>query len=340
MGRRGATLRVFKQLANIGSYSCSLPLQRRIVDFCSERSGRASVAALGEHYSIEVPLYTVDAVTRNVARQAYVFNLERPPGEVAAAVQVTELDGSMLPIVEFKEAADVSGAAEKADARKRRTCHWKEIRVCSTHDTKLAAARYGVCFGGVLETGLMMAETCAQSGMDPTTRIHGVGDGASWIAAQYEEQFGTQGSYLLDFYHVCEYLGEAAEGCPGGGTPAGKKRWMEKQKKRLKENSYEEVIGELESNQEAKEVADKEAPVRRCWRYLINRKNQLDYKGAIDAELPIGSGEVESTHRHLLQQRLKIPGAWWKKETAADMAQLRVLRANKEWQTFWQEKAA
>ncbi len=46
MGRRGATLRVFKQLANISSHSCSLPLQRRIADFCSERSGRASVAAL------------------------------------------------------------------------------------------------------------------------------------------------------------------------------------------------------------------------------------------------------------------------------------------------------
>ncbi|MFT5110215.1 MAG: ribosomal protein S27E [Pseudoalteromonas tetraodonis] len=115
---------------------------------------------------------------------------------------------------------------------------------------------------------------------------------------------------------------------------------MEMQKKRLKENRYEEVIGELENNQEAEEVAEKEAPVRRRWRYLSNRKNQLDYKGAIDVELPIGSEEVESTHRHMLQQRLKIPGAWWKKETATYMAQLRVMRANKEWRTFWQEKAA
>ncbi|MFT4550718.1 MAG: hypothetical protein ACI8XO_001722 [Verrucomicrobiales bacterium] len=151
-----------------------------------------------------------------------MFNLERPPGKEPAAVQVTELDGSMLPIVEFKEAAEVSDAAEKAHKRKRRTCQWNEIRVCSKHDTKLADARYGVCFGGVLETGLMMAATCAQSGMDPTTRIHGVGDGAAWIAAQYEEQFGTQGGSLLAFYHVCDYLGEAAEDCPGGGRQPGR----------------------------------------------------------------------------------------------------------------------
>ncbi|MFT5854733.1 MAG: hypothetical protein ACI8XO_001979, partial [Verrucomicrobiales bacterium] len=114
----------------------------------------------------------------------YVFNLERPPGKEPAAVQFTELDGSMLPIVEFKGAAEVSDPAEKADKRKRRTCQWKEIRVCSTHDTMLADARYGTRFGGVLETGLMMAATCVQSGMNPATRIHGVGDGATWIAEQ------------------------------------------------------------------------------------------------------------------------------------------------------------
>ena len=173
----GEHQRVFKQLANIACHSCSLPLQRRIADFCSERSGRASVDALIEHYSIEVPLYTVTAVTRHVAKEAYKFNLERPSGVEPAKVQITEVDGSMLPIVEYKEAGEVTDPAEKSDKRKRRICQWNEIRVCSTHNPKLVDARYGVCFGGVLETGLlMMAMTCAQSGMDLSTHIHGVGE--------------------------------------------------------------------------------------------------------------------------------------------------------------------
>ena len=29
--------------------------------------------------------------------------------------------------------------------------------------------------------------------------------------------------------------------------------------------------------------------------------------------LPIGSGKIESTNKHLIQKRLKLPGAWWKK---------------------------
>jgi hypothetical protein len=30
--------------------------------------------------------------------------------------------------------------------------------------------------------------------------------------------------------------------------------------------------------------------------------------------LPIGSGEIESGHRYVFQNRLKISGAWWKME--------------------------
>jgi len=52
-----------------------------------------------------------------------------------------------------------------------------------------------------------------------------------------------------------------------------------------------------------------EAPVRSCYRYLNNRLEHLDYKRAVEQGLPIGSGEIESAHRHVVQKRLKIAGA-------------------------------
>jgi hypothetical protein len=42
----------------------------------------------------------------------------------------------------------------------------------------------------------------------------------------------------------------------------------------------------------------------------------MDYAGARAAGLPIGSGEVEGGHRHVLQKRLKIAGAWWRERNA------------------------
>ncbi|MGV3772404.1 MAG: ISKra4 family transposase, partial [Verrucomicrobiales bacterium] len=52
-------------------------------------------------------------------------------------------------------------------------------------------------------------------------------------------------------------------------------------------------------------------------------------------DLPIGSGMIESGHRHVLQARLKKAGTAWLPNNADDLAQLRVLRANEQWQAFW-----
>jgi hypothetical protein len=65
------------------------------------------------------------------------------------------------------------------------------------------------------------------------------------------------------------------------------------------------------------------------------RRDQLDYHIALERELPIGSGLIESGHKHVLQARLKLPGCAWLKGTAANMAQLRVLRANQNWESIW-----
>ncbi len=78
-------------------------------------------------------------------------------------------------------------------------------------------------------------------------------------------------------------------------------------------------------------VEDKDAPVRACHRYISNRADQFDYPHALAAELPIGSGEIESAHRYVIQERLKIPGAWWKVENADKMLALRTMRANGNW---------
>ena len=205
-------------------------MRRRIADFGAERSGRNTVEALAEHYRIEVPLYTVDQVTRGVAADAKRFNHEQPPGENAALVQVSGLDGSMVPIVEFQSLSDVTEPERKADKRKRRHCKWKEIRVCTVHDPTKAEARYGASYGSATEAGMMARMVSEQSGLGEQTRIHAVGDGARWIAEEYEKQFATQCAYLLDFYHVCEYLAAAAPGCVSRPTPAATRKWLERQK--------------------------------------------------------------------------------------------------------------
>ncbi len=61
----------------------------------------------------------------------------------------------------------------------------------------------------------------------------------------------------------------------------------------------------------------------------------LDYPRALALGLPIGSGMIESGHRHVLQARLKKAGAAWLLTNAGLIANLRVLRANNQWLSLW-----
>ena len=161
--------------------------------------------------------------------------------------------------------------------------------------------------------------------------LHVVGDGAPWIAQQSSECLNA--GYLVDFYHVCDYLAAASV------TAATHSRWLDIQKKRLKNNRPDKVINALKPHLEKADCPDKESPVRAASRYLSNRIHQLDYHSAIEKGLPIGSGMIESAHRHVLQARLKIAGAWWTQENAEAMAALRVARANEEEQSYWKKAA-
>ena len=113
---------------------------------------------------------------------------------------------------------------------------------------------------------------------------------------------------------------------------------MEVQKERLKQNRVQDVIAALQPFLEDDTVADARAPVRAAHRYLTNRPGQFHYQDALLAGLPIGSGEIESAHRYVIQSRLKLAGAWWKKNNAKSMLALRVCRANGEWDPYWESK--
>ena len=88
---------------------------------------------------------------------------------------------------------------------------------------------------------------------------------------------------------------------------------------------------------EPERVDDSDAPVRAAQRYFTNRRQRFDYQGALEQGLPIGSGEIESAHRYVVQQRLKRPRAWWRLEQAEAMLALRLNQVNGHWEEYWQD---
>ena len=307
----------------------STPLQRRITDFGAEVPFGKIPKKLKEHYGISVPITMACRITEKHGQKAAALQerLEEIPETKGVECVIGEMDGSMIPVVATGERSEGSGCH---DRRKERRLEWKEARLTLAHPKGSVSPVYGVTLGSPDETGDLLLDCAIRAGLGANTRVHCVGDGAPWIVDQVSRVFGLQADYLIDFYHLCEYLAAAAPVC----APGAKREWVEEQKTNMKENRVTQVLETLEKHMEP-ESAGKEAPVGKCYQYIKNRQDQFDYKGALKADLPIGSGEVESGHRYVIQDRLKRPGAWWKKENANSMLALRVLRANDGWDAYW-----
>ncbi len=310
-----------------------------MTDFGADESFGNAVKKMKEHYGIEVPTSAVRKVTLEHGEAMLQEEPKSDLGKQGARLVIAGMDGSMIPMVSIK--TDKKGRKIKGDKRKHRKLSWQEARLCFARDPRSVTGHYRATMGDVKQAGWQLVGCVAEAGGGSSTKLHCVVDGAPWIVMQVKERFGNQAKCLMDFYHVSEYLAGASE-LLGEGK---KREWLKEQQRRLKANRTSEVIKELtklEAFEKAipKEVKERssikeEQPAAACKRYLENRLDYLDYKTALKAELPIGSGETESGHRWVLQARLKISGAWWKEDNAERMLKLRTMRASKEWEPYW-----
>lgn len=75
-------------------------------------------------------------------------------------------------------------------------------------------------------------------------------------------------------------------------------------------------------------------------RYLEKRLPMIDYPHFRRQQIPIGSGNVESGHKVVMQQRMKQAGMRWAERNLNPMLALRVALCNQRWKMSWQASEA
>lgn len=328
--QNGHLVRPFSQVVGVRCRGYSLPLQRRITDFGADVPFGKVSEKLHEHYGIRVPASSARRITEHHAQRIHEQEcLQREIPEYAGrACIIAETDGTMIPIL---KAVDSEIGAELKDKRKARKGCWKEARLALTHPQGSVRPVFGGTIGSPDEVGDQLLNCALRSGLGQASSVHSVGDGAPWIANQVDRVFGIQGEFLVDFYHLGEYLAAASTAC----APNEASLFFATQKHLMKTNQTTTVLNRLRPHIEPDSVPDARAPVRCCYRYIHNREGQFHYQEALEKGLPIGSGEIESAHRYIIQNRLKIAGAWWDEDNAQNMLSLRILRANGDWEKYW-----
>jgi hypothetical protein len=325
------TIRPLCRWLKVKSGGYSPGIERAVVDFGAEDSFELAAQRLSRHHPVKLCAGTVRKLTlrhaREVAKWQQVKGLLNALPAKGAKQLVAQADGTMLPVVDMHEAED---------GRKHRKVRWMEMRLCAVTDVDKVETFYGCDAQSVDSLGQRWSHCAGKAARGLNSRIHVVSDGAQWIANQREICFKTNSTHLIDLYHVMEYLAAAQKAHQPWQNP--RRRWLQSQKARLLKGRCEQVISELAAHCETIS-SEGNQPIRAAWRYLSNHRNQLDYPDALAKELPIGSGLIEGAHRHVLQKRLKQSGAWWKAENLETMAQLRVCRANQQWNLYWEQAA-
>jgi hypothetical protein len=146
-----------------------------------------------------------------------------------------------------------------------------------------------------------------------------LGDGARWIWTLAAEHFGERRE-LVDFYHASEHLWKSARLLYGEGTPAAQE-WGAARCHELRHEGSAVVLAAL--RQARAPTAEGRLVLRRERRYFRTNAARMDYPTAKAEGFPIGSGAVESLARHLVQLRLKRPGARWSRPGAQAILTLR-----------------
>lgn len=317
-------LRVLPALLGVTHRGYTGQLQRVMTDFGLDQSFAAAVGKLREHYGIEVPVSSLRAFTLQHARRlGRAAGAAEPANQLPAkgcARLVAEADGSFIAVVRPHGPA--------GDRRKKRSIAYREARLCACRAQGTDQAHYRASLDEVREVGRQWNACAKAAGRGLDSFVHVVSDGAEWIRRQADSPLGCD-RHLLDFFHLCGYLKAAQPAC------AHNRRWYATQKNRLLNNRADKVLEALQGHLEAECVSEEEAPVRQAYRYVKNRLDQLDYLGTRAEQLPIGSGLIESGHKHVIQARMKIAGAAWLESSAEAMIQARALRASGQWNHFW-----
>lgn len=232
--------------------------------------------------------------------------------ETAPSTLIVEIDGSMLPMLkDWKEAKLAILYRDEHSAPIKTRGHLSRAHYVGTLD--------GLEVFRAKLTSALVAERAYEA-----ERVAFLGDGAPWIW-NLAEEVCPSAIQVLDWPHVVEHV-VAAGKILFGEHDACVELWRNRATDLLWNGDVNTLLDEL-STCAFMARAEKRDAVVGLRRYLTNNRERVRYADFREQGLPIGSGAIESAHRHVLQRRLKLAGQHWTPEKAEKLVQLRAAQA-------------
>ncbi len=151
-----------------------------------------------------------------------------------------------------------------------------------------------------------------------------LGDGAVWIWNMADE-ICPNAVQILDFMHAMGAAAKPAE-MLFSDDEVMMAVWLDAISAWLRAGRVRELTAQLQQCAFATRGKLRDAFVAAA-KYFENNAPRMQYDDYLAHGLPIGSGMIESAHRHVLQARMRLAGQHWAPIRADRLAQLRAALA-------------
>jgi hypothetical protein len=264
------------------------------------------------------------------------------------------IDGFMLPMVSDTERGK---RFEKAVARrktlkrtkgvrraklKRRTGadqRYKEMKLVTIYDQEKEHRLVRATRRGVKQTGRLVRQMSEDVGLREAQEVAAVTDGAEWIARLVQANLPRDTTtVILDYYHASQHVHQARRVVFGEQNAEGD-QWAERLLGNLSEESFEQWWQELVRTRSRVRSPAKRKALDDLMRYLIERREKVDYASFRAAGFDVGSGPTESMCKSL-SRRMKGIGMRWSPTNAESMVALEALHQSHLWPAYWSTRLA
>ena len=143
---------------------------------------------------------------------------------------------------------------------------------------------------------------------------------------------------ITDFWHVSEYLAQAAEAIfPRQVQSVQKAQWLEERCHKLKhlKGAAGRILNELKDKLKSRLSIGNREKLQKAITYFTNQKARMRYYALVKQALPIGSGVTEAACKTIVKQRLCQSGMKWNEKGASIVLSLRTLERSNRWEQFW-----
>jgi hypothetical protein len=263
------------------------------------------------------------------------------------------IDGFMLPMVSD---AEMGKRFEKARARRKRLKRkrdvhrrklsrrrgadqrYKEMKLLTIYDQQKEHRLVRATKSGVKQAGRMLREMSADTHLRRAQEVVAVTDGAEWIAGLVDQHLPAQTTKILDYYHASQHVHQTRRTLFGEENTDGQ-AWVDRMLESLSSGSWESCWEQLTSTRSRLRSKLKRKALDELMRYLIERKEKVDYASFRRAGYDVGSGPTESMCKSL-SRRMKGIGMRWKPSNAESLVALEALHQSDLWRLYWSTRLA